>query len=342
MSERSATSARRAHRMAPSVPDAQIDAAMAALRRQQQSAAAQLEAAAAEPIAKIAKGRSADKSTQASAVATLAFSVAVLVALAAAWGIRGELHIVPETGIGYWLGIAGSLMMLVLMLYPLRKARPSMARLGRIASWFKMHMIFGILGPLLVVVHSNFKLKSANATVAMLTMLTVVASGIVGRYLYAKVHKGLYGKKAEVKALMQEAEALRLAFGEDGQEESEGQATLLEARQAILDPNLSVLSSLTLMVKLEVSTRSQRAALLDDAKTAIGARALREAWNRGTYAQRLEQVEIDLDRYLVTLRRAAELKFYSRVFAGWHVLHLPLFIMLILSALVHVIAVHLY
>ncbi len=328
--------------MAPSVSDKQIDAAMAALQRNRQSAAAEVARSAQPAAAAPGKARGAEKSSYASAVATVAFSVAVLVALAAAWGIRGELHIVPETGIGYWLGIAGSLMMLILMLYPLRKARPAMARLGRIASWFKMHMIFGILGPLLVVVHSNFKLKSANATVAMLTMLTVVASGIIGRYLYSKVHKGLYGKKAEVKTLMQEAEALRLAFGDGGNPDSGGQAALIAARDAILDPDASALRSLMIMVNLEVSTRSQRAALIEDARTALSARALREAWNRGTYAQRLEQVEADLDHYLATLRRAAELKFYSRVFAGWHVLHLPLFVMLILSAVVHVIAVHLY
>ncbi len=46
--------------------------------------------------------------------------------------------------------------------------------------------------------------------------------------------------------------------------------------------------------------------------------------------------------HLAAVRKAAAFAFYERLFALWHVLHLPLFILLILAAIIHVVAVHFY
>ena len=49
-----------------------------------------------------------------------------------------------------------------------------------------------------------------------------------------------------------------------------------------------------------------------------------------------------IDTRLQTTRRVLEFDAYERLFSLWHVLHLPLFFMLVISGLVHVIAVHVY
>ena len=46
--------------------------------------------------------------------------------------------------------------------------------------------------------------------------------------------------------------------------------------------------------------------------------------------------------YLDAVRKVAETAFYERLFASWHVLHLPLFVMLLVTATFHIIAVHVY
>ena len=46
--------------------------------------------------------------------------------------------------------------------------------------------------------------------------------------------------------------------------------------------------------------------------------------------------------YLRTMRKVAELSSYEKLFSLWHILHLPLFFMLLVSGIVHVFAVHLY
>ena len=41
-------------------------------------------------------------------------------------------------------------------------------------------------------------------------------------------------------------------------------------------------------------------------------------------------------------RRVAEFESCERLFSAWHILHMPLFVMLVIVGIVHVIAVHVY
>jgi hypothetical protein len=45
---------------------------------------------------------------------------------------------------------------------------------------------------------------------------------------------------------------------------------------------------------------------------------------------------------LMAVRRVTEFEASERLFAAWHFLHMPLFFMLIIVSVVHVIAVHVY
>ena len=74
----------------------------------------------------------------------------------------------PEYGAGYWLGIVGAALMAILLLYPLRKRLRVLHGLGSTRHWFRMHMIFGVLGPILILYHSNFTSGSLNSNVAMM------------------------------------------------------------------------------------------------------------------------------------------------------------------------------
>lgn len=282
------------------------------------------------------------KKKSASSVATLAFAVAVLATLFLAWRVRDEQYIVAGSGAGYWIGILGSLIMLVLLLYPVRKSYAKVTGWGRISTWFKSHMVMGILGPTLIILHSNFEFKALNSIVATVVMLTVVTSGIFGRFLYSKVHKGLYGAKADAKALLSDADALKQAFGDDMGAAPDTLTELKGYESALLDRNAGVMQSAKLMFTLSQKTRLNRKAHLSEMQSAVAARALREHWHDDTYQQTLMAGRVHLDLYNATIRKAAGLKFYDQLFGWWHVLHMPLFFLLIIAAVVHVIAVHLY
>jgi len=75
---------------------------------------------------------------------------AAAIAILIGWVGRAERHIVAESGIGYWLGIAGASMMGLLLLYPVRKHVRHLHWLGSTKAWFQTHIFLGVLGPVLI------------------------------------------------------------------------------------------------------------------------------------------------------------------------------------------------
>ena len=107
---------------------------------------------------------------------------ATILALELGWLLRDSELTSAKSGAGYWLGIIGASMMLMLLLYPLRKRIRALRILGKTAFWFKTHMILGIVGPVLVLYHSNFQLGSFNSQVALFCMLLAAIYGIQRLY----------------------------------------------------------------------------------------------------------------------------------------------------------------
>src|SRR5260370_19573351 len=99
--------------------------------------------------------------------------------------------------------------MLLLLVYPLRKRMRSLRALGTVTFWFHTHMILGVLGPVLVLWHANFGLGSINCSVALVTMLVVGVSGIIGPYLFSQMHLHIHGRRADAPAALADVDHLR-------------------------------------------------------------------------------------------------------------------------------------
>lgn len=268
------------------------------------------------------------------------FVIVVAAVLYAGWSRRNDDLINPEIGVGYYLGIVGGSLMLALLLYPLRKRLKSMRTWGRVATWFRLHMILGVVGPALVVLHSNFELKSLNASVALVSMLLVSASGVVGRYIYSRIHRGLYGGKVEARELLAEAQAFREGLGEDLSGAAwKAQFEALE-REAMPHAR-GFFSAWAHAARVGAHVHQSERALLRDFEADIRNRDGAH-WPYRERHDHLAEGRARIKRYHSALRRTAGLAVYERLFAAWHVLHLPLFYMLIFTALIHVVAVHLY
>ena len=260
----------------------------------------------------------------------------------AGWLVR-DLHLVnPQQGTGYWLGIIGGSLMLSLLLYPLRKKIRFLHKLGSTRRWFRMHMILGLVGPLLVLYHCNFQLGSFNSRVALYCMLLVALSGIVGRHFYAAIHRGLYGRKLTLGELQKD-----LAHSA---EKSHGLATLMPRLVKRLDQLCNelqgdkVTNSLSIgrSLKWLVSHPFVRLSLLWTARRELNLAAVRfEVVARDR--KRLKRTTSRfISDYTSLMTRVAKFTVYERLFAIWHFLHLPIFFVMVLSALVHVLAVHMY
>ena len=269
-------------------------------------------------------------------IETPIFALLITSALIWGWLNRGE-YLTAESGIGYYLGIAGATAMLALLLYPLRKHVPWMRGAGSVSFWFRLHMALGLIGPTLILYHANFGLGSANSNVALWSMLIVAGSGLVGRFFYAKIHRGLYGKRAEARELMSEAAQFRAALNSDMGTEMLARIEALERKS--FESAGGVLGAAVKAVVTTGEARRLRKVLHRRIKSAIKIAGKRR---KSSAVKELRAHLVLCDRYFQRIEQAAELSFYERLFSAWHVLHLPLFFLLIFTAVIHVVAVHLY
>ena len=253
------------------------------------------------PTALPAKKRAKPSGKQAPAIV---FSIAIVALLIWGWSQREEYWYTAEHGLGYAFGVIGLALMAVLLLYPLRKHWSVMSRMFPIRIWFRMHMLFGVLGPVFVLFHANFTHTSLNNMVALYSMLLVAGSGLFGRYVYAKIHRGLYGKAIRYEDLA--AEYLLSLAGHSDSDNA---------------------SSMSIKAKLDSSDVSM--------VTLIGCQ-LRLKWQISRAANRNRRRSLEL------VARLTHLLIFSRLFHCWHVVHLPVFFMMLITAVLHIVAVHMY
>lgn len=269
-----------------------------------------------------------------------------VVAIAVGFEIRNEYYLTPTDGFGYALGIAGGVMMLLLLLYPLHKRYQLMGRLLTVQRWFQIHMLLGIVGPVCILYHCNFSFGSINSNVALLSMILMVLSGLVGRFIYTKIHFGLYGQKTTLVALKERqlfASKQLTLYDDNGALELNPKirASLSRYEQAAA-PRKTVLGNFSRIVTMGVKTRARYlylCHLLDRDKR----RLLRsEKIPARQIKQEIRELKTNLREYMSTIRKIAQLYFYERLFSFWHMFHLPIFFMLVVTGFVHVYAVHVY
>lgn len=267
------------------------------------------------------------------------FLLLIVVALAFGWMFRGQLKIEAEEGIGYWLGVAGVTCVGLLLVYPVRKRLPSLRFLGSVPAWFHFHMALGLLAPALILFHAGFRVGSVNAGIALTSMLVVAGSGLLGRMLYVRIHRDLAGKRAEVRAMAQDAGLLRQTlvgeFAEVADIADKLEATLHKPRPHVFS---ALGYALATSARITVARRRMLAALkrgaLRVSRVKPGGRAS---------ARRLKRDGTLLVRaYCRHMRHAAYLSFFERLFALWHIVHMPLFMLMVVAAGIHIVAVHLY
>lgn len=285
--------------------------------------------------------RTMNTTTKKLGISVLAGYAAVVMAVSGAWLLRNENLLRAKDGLGYWLGITGAILMLLLLVYPLRKRVRALSNLGSVRFWFRTHMIFGILGPVLVLLHSNFNLGSLNGRLALFCTLIVASSGILGRYLYAKIHYGLHGQRATLETLQRDGAIGPAASGNLPVAERVNEL-LAPFETAVLDRSRHVLPSVLGMLAAPFTTRrigrsldAEITALIDDRAT-----------HSTVIAEHRERLLVGarnyLARRLATYRKFAQLKGCERLFGLWHIVHFPLFLVMVAAAIIHVVAVHAY
>ena len=242
---------------------------------------------------------------------------------------RGEMDLSPSAGLGYALGIFGLAAMTLLLGYSLRKRIKILRGAGPLRSWFEIHLILGLVGPTAILYHSGFEWGSMNATISLSCMLAVSGSGIGGRFLYGRMHRSLAGARQTVASHFKGAsEALRpIASLVEGIPKAASELRAFHVYTATA-PRFFILPIRTLATRPH-AWRTKR-------------RVMREIRRSGRSEGGPEIVGRALSAYFGHLSRGVELRFFEKLFALWHAIHVPLTVILFISAAIHVVAVHLY
>lgn len=254
------------------------------------------------------------------------------------WSNRADPWINPEHGVGYALGILGGSMMLLLLVYPFRKRIRILAAIGSVGFWFRFHMLLGLLGPVAILYHSRFSWGALNSAVALGAMLVVSGSGLVGRYFYSRIHRGYSGRKLEVRALLQDMHGILDGLAAHGHDGALARTHLepFERRTVAAGAGFwaSAKSVLSIGISTRIAERHLRHDLLDEHSSGRGASV--------ASLQGRKRLVAHAHDYFDAVRRAAEFAFYDRMFRLWHLFHLPLFLILVVTAIIHIVAVHMY
>jgi hypothetical protein len=275
-------------------------------------------------------------------LSTLSFSLLALFLLYLGWLNRAQAVWTAEDGWGYWFGIVGGSLMLLLLLYPMRKRLHFMSRWLTVKFWFRLHMVFGVLGPALIMMHSSYHLGSLNGRVALFSMLIVAISGLFGRYFYTRIHYGLYGRKATFASLRADSDVLTRKLGPLFELQPKTKQLLIDYEQSVLQAPRGMIASAVHWVSMRFTAARLYHSVVRSLNKKLLAAAHRKGWDRAKVRRKQMRLRTMLIEHRKLLRQILEFHFYERMFAIWHLLHMPLFIMMVVTGFVHVYAVHAY
>ena len=90
----------------------------------------------------------------------------------------------PAGSVGHGIGVVASLVMLLNFLYPIRKRIKLFKGAGPINRWLSFHVFVGLMSPTVIVFHAAFQSKNLVAQSTFISLLIVVATGLIGRFAY--------------------------------------------------------------------------------------------------------------------------------------------------------------
>jgi hypothetical protein len=262
--------------------------------------------------------------------------VLVGISMWVAYKVATENYYTPRSNFGFYLGVVGSVMMLLMLAYPLRKHVGFMHRWGALKHWFRIHMIMGIVGPTLVLFHSTFHLRSTNATVALFSMLGVVVSGIVGRFIYTKIHHGLYGRRATLEKIQSEF----AGHSNDAKSRLHFAPRVEQWLQSFERDSMQLDRSFTSHLFSPLTIGLKRSILAFRCARELR-RILKTERHPEFHGGASEATQL-ASSYLRECQRVAQFSTYERFFSLWHVLHIPLIYILAACTIFHIMAAYMY
>ncbi|MGQ7869500.1 hypothetical protein [Sunxiuqinia sp. sy24] len=223
---------------------------------------------------------------------------------------------------GHGLGIVGSFLIVTgVSLYMVRKRVRLFSRLGILKYWLEFHIFLCTLGPILVLFHTAFKFGGIVA-ISFWSMVAVVFSGIIGRYIYLQIPRTIEGRELSLVELDQKKVVLnnQLKAKHQLDEQVINQIlTAVKARPTREGGNMFQ----RFFIKFQFETKVQPQIKTQLKQQQLSREEFRKIWG-------LVRAEILLNRKIDRLINMQNL------FRYWHVAHLPFALIMLVIMVIHV------
>ncbi len=231
-------------------------------------------------------------------------------------------HFKPSGLYGQGLGVIGTLLILVgVVFYLIRKRSRRMARWGRLKYWLEFHIFLCTLGPVMILFHTAFKFGGI-VSIAFWSMVAVVVSGVIGRYIYIQIPRSIEGRALSRKEIQATKSNLGLLLTE------QYGLSLANAQMVQHTLEMTSFSVNGNTLKLEQGRQITNTQRLRHIRKSLRQNGIKGASFR--QIMRLVKHEIRINK------RIERLQTMQQLFKYWHVAHMPFALVMLVIVVIHV------
>jgi len=214
----------------------------------------------------------------------------------------------PSGIYGQGLGIFGTLLILIgVVLYIARKRYNFLGKYIRLKYLLEFHIFLCTLGPILVLFHTAFKFGGI-VSVAFWSMVAVVVSGVIGRFIYNQIPRTIEGRELTLNELTHSKTNL---------------AVVLHQNFKLETNTIDIVTSL--MSEENTMENSKKLGYL---RKVLSRKDLPKIERKGIL--KLVRQEIKLSK------KIARLQIMQRLFKYWHVAHMPFALIMLVIVIIHI------
>ena len=224
----------------------------------------------------------------------------------------------PSALWGQGYGVIGTALILMNLLYLLRRNLASWP-LGSLRIWLEVHVFCGLAGAMLVLFHSAFQLRTPLAMITAASLLLVVLTGLIGRFLVSLAPKPT---TTQLRANLEALEELMPGLGHDLQQEID------RLPEDEIKVSKSLLATLAMIPTWERAVRARKKLISD----IVTRRTLPDTLDQSRVAHIKQTIEATQQLSARDLRSQAALC----ILQVWRRLHRFFAILMLLSVSVHI------
>jgi hypothetical protein len=224
----------------------------------------------------------------------------------------------PSGVFGHGLGIVGTLLILIGVFgYIAKKKYKALARFGRLKYWLEFHIFLCSLGPVMILFHTAFKFGGI-VSVSFWSMVAVVASGVIGRFIYIQIPRTIEGRELS----LQEVKGMKINLAE------------ILKNSFVLDDT----SQQSVLSAVAVSSSNAGGGMFGgyfEHQNAV--RRVKKVLQENRLPQTDIKQIVRLVRDEISLNKRIErLLTMQKLFRYWHVVHLPFALIMLIIMVIHV------